>query len=35
METGHEVTDLRELAGVPAVLLDTTPEAFVAWPASG
>ena len=27
--TGHEVTDLRELAGVPAVLLDTTPEAFV------
>jgi phytoene dehydrogenase-like protein len=29
VETGHEVTDLRELAGVPAVLLDTTPEAFV------
>ena len=28
--TGHEVTDLREFAGVPAVLLDTTPEAFVA-----
>jgi phytoene dehydrogenase-like protein len=27
--TGHEVTDLRELAGVRAVLLDTTPEAFV------
>ncbi|WP_369130657.1 phytoene desaturase family protein [Modestobacter roseus] len=28
--TGHEVTDLREFAGVPAVLLDTTPGAFVA-----
>ena len=28
--TGHEVTDLREFDGVPAVLLDTTPEAFVA-----
>jgi phytoene dehydrogenase-like protein len=28
--TGHEVTDLREFHGVPAVLLDTTPEAFVA-----
>src|SRR4051794_11559969 len=28
--TGHEVTDLREFEGVPAVLLDTTPEAFVA-----
>jgi phytoene dehydrogenase-like protein len=27
--TGHEVTDLREFDGVPAVLLDTTPEAFV------
>jgi phytoene dehydrogenase-like protein len=27
---GHEVTDLREFDGVPAVLLDTTPEAFVA-----
>jgi phytoene dehydrogenase-like protein len=27
--TGHEVTDLRELDAVPAVLLDTTPEAFV------
>ncbi|SOC48732.1 Phytoene dehydrogenase-related protein [Blastococcus aggregatus] len=27
--TGHEVTDLREFEGVPAVLLDTTPEAFV------
>ncbi|MDP5181824.1 NAD(P)/FAD-dependent oxidoreductase [Blastococcus sp. BMG 814] len=27
--TGHEVTDLREFAGVPAVLLDTTPQAFV------
>ncbi len=30
IETGHEVTDLREFDGVPAVLLDTTPEAFVA-----
>ena len=28
--TGHEVTDLREFEGVPAVLLDTTPRAFVA-----
>jgi len=28
--TGHEVTDLREFAGVPAVLLDTAPRAFVA-----
>jgi phytoene dehydrogenase-like protein len=28
--TGHLVTDLREFEGVPAVLLDTTPEAFVA-----
>jgi phytoene dehydrogenase-like protein len=28
--TGHEVTDLREFEGVPAVLLDTTPKAFVA-----
>ena len=28
--TGHEVTDLREFDGVPAVLLDTTPQAFVA-----
>jgi phytoene dehydrogenase-like protein len=28
--TGHTVTDLREFDGVPAVLLDTTPEAFVA-----
>src|SRR3954467_6488939 len=28
--TGHHVTDLREFDGVPAVLLDTTPEAFVA-----
>jgi phytoene dehydrogenase-like protein len=28
--TGHEVTDLREFAGVPAVLLDTSPGAFVA-----
>ena len=28
--TGHEVTDLREFEGVPAVLLDTTPGAFVA-----
>ncbi|SFE83802.1 phytoene desaturase family protein [Blastococcus tunisiensis] len=27
--TGHEVTDLREFAGVRAVLLDTTPQAFV------
>jgi phytoene dehydrogenase-like protein len=27
--TGHEVTDLREFENVPAVLLDTTPEAFV------
>ncbi len=26
---GHEVTDLREFEGVPAVLLDTTPRAFV------
>jgi phytoene dehydrogenase-like protein len=30
VETGHLVTDLREFEGVPAVLLDTTPEAFVA-----
>jgi phytoene dehydrogenase-like protein len=29
VETGHLVTDLREFEGVPAVLLDTTPEAFV------
>jgi phytoene dehydrogenase-like protein len=28
--TGAEVTDLREFHGVPAVLLDTTPRAFVA-----
>jgi phytoene dehydrogenase-like protein len=28
--TGHEVTDLREFAGVPAVLLDTSPRALVA-----
>ncbi|MGY1642476.1 phytoene desaturase family protein [Geodermatophilus sp. SYSU D00703] len=28
--TGHLVTDLREFDGVPAVLLDTTPGAFVA-----
>jgi phytoene dehydrogenase-like protein len=28
--TGTLVTDLREFEGVPAVLLDTTPEAFVA-----
>ncbi|WP_164702622.1 NAD(P)/FAD-dependent oxidoreductase [Modestobacter sp. KNN46-3] len=28
--TGHEVTDLREFDGVPAVLLDTSPSAFVA-----
>ncbi|MGY1840549.1 MULTISPECIES: phytoene desaturase family protein [unclassified Modestobacter] len=27
--TGHDVTDLGELDDVPAVLLDTTPEAFV------
>jgi phytoene dehydrogenase-like protein len=27
--TGHEVTDLREFERVPAVLLDTTPRAFV------
>ena len=27
--TGHRVTDLREFDGVPAVLLNTTPEAFV------
>jgi phytoene dehydrogenase-like protein len=27
--TGHEVTDLREFDGVPAVLLDTAPRAFV------
>src|ERR671917_156559 len=30
VETDHLVTDLREFDGVPAVLLDTTPEAFVA-----
>jgi phytoene dehydrogenase-like protein len=29
VECGHEVTDLREFEGVPAVLLDTTPGAFV------
>jgi phytoene dehydrogenase-like protein len=29
VECGHEVTDLREFEGVPAVLLDTTPSAFV------
>ena len=29
VECGHEVTDLREFEGVPAVLLDTTPRAFV------
>jgi phytoene dehydrogenase-like protein len=28
--TGHEVSDLREFDGVPAVLLDTSPGAFVA-----
>jgi phytoene dehydrogenase-like protein len=28
--TGHEVTDLREFDGVPAVLLDTAPRALVA-----
>jgi phytoene dehydrogenase-like protein len=28
--TGHEVTDLREFEGVPAILLDTSPGAFVA-----
>src|SRR3712207_786011 len=28
--TGHHVTDLREFEGVPAVLLNTTPDAFVA-----
>lgn len=28
--TGHRVTDLAEFDGVPAVLLDTTPRAFVA-----
>ncbi|MGY1710944.1 phytoene desaturase family protein [Geodermatophilus sp. SYSU D00758] len=28
--TGHLVTDLREFEGVPAVLLDTSPRAFVA-----
>ncbi len=28
--TGHEVTDLREFDGVPVVLLDTSPRAFVA-----
>ncbi|MDP5183239.1 NAD(P)/FAD-dependent oxidoreductase [Blastococcus sp. BMG 814] len=28
--TGHLVTDLREFEGVPAVLLDTSPDAFVA-----
>jgi phytoene dehydrogenase-like protein len=27
--TGHEVADLREFEGVPAVLLDTSPRAFV------
>ncbi len=30
VEYGHEVTDLREFDGVPAVLLDTSPDAFVA-----
>ncbi|KQS57929.1 FAD-dependent oxidoreductase [Geodermatophilus sp. Leaf369] len=30
VELGHEVTDLREFDGVPAVLLDTSPGAFVA-----
>lgn len=30
VETGHLVTDLGEFDGVPAVLLDTTPDAFVA-----
>ena len=29
VECGHEVTDLREFERVPAVLLDTTPRAFV------
>jgi phytoene dehydrogenase-like protein len=29
VECGHEVTDLREFEDVPAVLLDTTPSAFV------
>jgi phytoene dehydrogenase-like protein len=29
VECGHEVSDLREFDGVPAVLLDTTPGAFV------
>ena len=29
VECDHEVTDLREFEGVPAVLLDTTPGAFV------
>ena len=29
VECDHEVTDLREFDGVPAVLLDTTPGAFV------
>ena len=34
--TGHEVTDLREFDGVPAVLLDTTPRGLRgAWPATG
>ncbi|MGY1749573.1 phytoene desaturase family protein [Modestobacter sp. SYSU DS0511] len=33
--TGHEVTDLREFAGVPAVLLDTSPGAFVAMAGNG
>ncbi|MCO7222140.1 NAD(P)/FAD-dependent oxidoreductase [Klenkia sp. PcliD-1-E] len=30
VEYDHEVTDLREFDGVPAVLLDTSPDAFVA-----
>jgi phytoene dehydrogenase-like protein len=33
--TGHEVTDLREFDGVPAVLLDTTPRAFVGMAGDG
>jgi phytoene dehydrogenase-like protein len=33
--TGHLVTDLREFDGVPAVLLDTSPRAFVAMAGDG
>lgn len=33
--SGHDVTDLREFEGVPAVLLDTSPRAFVAMAGDG